>query len=234
MSFFSDLFNPTQKLDQAAQVQQAGLQSAQQQAMPWMQQGIDTLKQYYGNAATTLQNPLGTFTGGSNLYADLTGANGPEGQARAQAAFQTDPGYNFARDEALKATERTQGTGGFQGSGNVLTALQDRASGLASQQYGNWAARLQPFLGQTADLSKALAAVYGTEGGDLTSQQNSIANLLYGTQTGIANAGAAALTGGQSAINALGGQIIKTGGDLASKLLGYATGTPTPAKPAGP
>src|SRR5215471_19903442 len=189
MSLFSDLFNPSKKLDQAAQIQQQGLIQAQQQALPYYQQGVNTLQDYYGKAAGAIQGPLGgTTAGGAGLYADLTGANGPEGQARARALFQTDPGYQFARDEALQATQRQTGTGGFQGSGNVLTALQDRAAGLASQQYGNWAARLQPYLGQQTDLSKALAATYGAAGGDITSQNNAIANLLYGTQTGIANA----------------------------------------------
>ncbi len=235
MSLFSDLFNPTKKLDQAAQVQQQGLINAQQQALPYYQSGVDTLKNYYGQAAGAIQPALAGASGGAGLYGDLTGANGPEGQARARALFQTDPGYQFAMDQALQATQRQTGTGGFQGSGNVLTALQDRAAGLASQQYGNWAARLQPYLGQQTDLSKALASIYGTEGGDITSQQNAIGNLLYGTQTGIANAGAAALTGAQSAENALGGQIFKTAGDLGSKLLGYLTApTPTPPKPAGP
>ena len=224
MSLFSDLFNPSKKLDQAAQAQQAGIQQGLSQAQPLYQQGIGTLQDYYGRASGALTAPLGTATSGSNLYADVTGANGPEGQARARALFQTDPGYQFARDEALQATQRQTGTGGFQGSGNVLTALQDRAAGLASQQYGNWVGRLQPYLGQETDLSKALAAVYGTAGGDITSQQNALANLLYGSSTGIANAGAAALTGAQSAENALGGQVIKSGGDLLGKLLGYATG----------
>ena len=229
MSLFSDLFNPSKKLDQAAQSIQAGIQQGRSEAAPIYQQGQQTLKDYYGQATGAIQGTLGGFQGGANLYADLTGANGPEGQARARALFQTDPGYQFARDEALQATQRQTGTGGFQGSGNVLTALQDRAAGLASQQYGNWASRLQPYIGATGDLTKALAATYGAAGGDITTQGNALANLYYGADTGIANAGAAALTGAQSATNALGGQIIKIGGDLAGKLLGYATGQP--AKP---
>jgi len=48
--------------------------------------------------------------------------------------FQGDPSYQFARDEGLRATERTMSK--QRGSGNALAALQQRASGLASQNYG--------------------------------------------------------------------------------------------------
>src|SRR5499427_3093547 len=229
MGFFSDLFGTGGAATDAANQKIAGLNLGYQQASDFFGQGRGALT----TGATAAQNVLNPIVGqtgaGAGLYADLTGANGPEGQARARAAFQTDPGYQFTRDEALQATQRATGTGGMQGSGNVLTALQDRAAGLASQQYGNWASRLAPYIGATGDLTKALAATYGAAGGDITTQGNALANLYYGADTGIANAGAAALTGAQSATNALGGQIIKIGGDLAGKLLGYATGQP--AKP---
>lgn len=45
------------------------------------------------------------------------------------------PGFQFARDEALQAVERSGAARGGLVSGNVLTALQDRASGLASQNF---------------------------------------------------------------------------------------------------
>src|SRR5215831_6394576 len=231
MSLFSDLFNPSKKFDQAAQNIQAGIAQGRSEAVPIYQQGQQTLKDYYGNAIDTLSTPSAATTGaitsstaGANLYADLTGANGPEGQARARALFQTDPGYDFAREQALQATQRATGTGGFQGSGNVLTALEDRASGLAAQQYGNWAQRLQPYLQQQTSLAQldeqrrqALAGVYGAAGGDITSQGNALANLLYGSDTGAANATAAALMGSQNATNKLGGGLL----NLTAALLGY-------------
>jgi hypothetical protein len=220
MSLFSDLFNPQRKFDQAAQNIQAGIQQGETQALPYMQGGIDTLKQYYGQAAAPYQQVFGSASAGANLYGDLTGANGPEGQARARAAFQTDPGYQFALNQALQATQRAQGTGGWQGSGNVLSALEDRASGLAQQQYGQWAQRLAPYLGQQSQAASGLAGVYTGEGQDVTSQNNAIANLLYGSATGQGNAGAAALTGAQSAENQLGGGIM----NLAAKLLGFSKG----------
>ena len=139
MSFFSDLFNPSKKYDQAAQAIQTGIQQGRSEAQPLYTQGISDLKNYYGQGVGALNIPFQGANAGAGLYGDLTGANGPEGQARARAAFQTDPGYQFARDQALQATDRASGTGGMQYSGNVLSALEDRASGLAQQQYGQWA-----------------------------------------------------------------------------------------------
>ena len=51
-------------------------------------------------------------------------------------ALLNDPGYQFTRDQALQGTQRAQNAGGNAVSGNVLTALQDRAGGV-SAQYGD-------------------------------------------------------------------------------------------------
>jgi hypothetical protein len=220
MSLFTDIFNPQRKFDQAAQQIQAGIQQGQQQALPYMQGGIEALDKYYSQAAAPETQVFGSASAGANLYGDLTGANGPEGQARARAAFQTDPGYQFALNQALQATQRSTGTGGFQDSGNVLNELAKTGAGYASQQYGQWAARLAPYLGQQSQAANTLADLYRSQGQDLTSQNNSIANLLYGGATGQANAGAAALMGTQNAENVLGGGIM----NLASKLLGFSKG----------
>lgn len=50
---------------------------------------------------------------------------------------EQDPGFAFVRDEALQAATRKLNQGGFQDSGNILTALQDRAAGLASADAQN-------------------------------------------------------------------------------------------------
>jgi len=46
------------------------------------------------------------------------------------------PGFQFARDEALQATERSAAGRSGAVSGNVLAALQNRAGGVASQFFG--------------------------------------------------------------------------------------------------
>ncbi len=50
--------------------------------------------------------------------------------------LQNLPGFQFTRDEALQATERSAAGRSGAISGNVLAALQDRAGGIASQFFG--------------------------------------------------------------------------------------------------
>ena len=222
MGFFQDLFGTSGDASKAANAKIAGLNAAQAYADPLYAQARGDITQGYG-AAQDVLSPLNAIgQGGAGAYADITGAAGQAGQDRARALFQTDPGYQFARDEALKATERQQGTGGYQGSGNVLTALQNRASGLAQQQYGNYVNRLAPFLGYSLGAGGALAGADIGQGtataGNLVNQ----ANLGYGTQAGIGSATAGGILGDAQARSAGIGNAIKLG----TTLLGYAVGGP--------
>lgn len=62
-----------------------------------------------------------------NKLADiLTGANG---------GYQASPGYKFALDQGLQATQRSNSA--MRNSGNTLAALTRYGSGLAAQDYGN-------------------------------------------------------------------------------------------------
>ena len=67
-----------------------------------------------------------------------TGAALPEygDRGRFQFNMEADPGYQFARDEAIKATNRSAAAGGRFGSGNRLAEIADRVTGVASQ-YAN-------------------------------------------------------------------------------------------------
>src|SRR5262245_15276814 len=104
MGFFSDLFGGG--YEDAAQKKAQGLQLGYSQATDLYGQGRAALNEYYGKAAQPFQTVFEQAGPGAQLYADVTGAGGTAGQDRARALFQTDPGYQFARDEALKATER--------------------------------------------------------------------------------------------------------------------------------
>lgn len=56
----------------------------------------------------------------------LTGSNG---------GYQASPGYKFALDQGLQATQRSNSA--MRGSGNALAELMKYGTGLASQDYGN-------------------------------------------------------------------------------------------------
>lgn len=57
-------------------------------------------------------------------------------QSQTEALRET-PGYEFAFDEAMRGVDRGAAAQGQFLSGNRLKALQDRATGLADQTYGN-------------------------------------------------------------------------------------------------
>ena len=56
--------------------------------------------------------------------------------------FREDPGYQFRFSEGMRATERGMAAKGYNQSGNVQAALQERGQGLASQEYNNILTRL--------------------------------------------------------------------------------------------
>ena len=61
-------------------------------------------------------------------------------------SFSGTPGYQFARDQGLQATER--GMSSQRGSGNILAALLDRGTGMANQNYNDYAKLLGGLSGQ--------------------------------------------------------------------------------------
>lgn len=224
MGFFQDLFGDTaaKAATDAAQQKIAGLNAAQAYADPQYDAARGAISSGYGGAINTFTPGYNLGVSGAGAYGDITGANGVAGQDRARALFQTDPGYQFARDEALQATQRATGTGGFQDSGNVLTALQDRASGLAQQQYGQYVQRLAPFLGYALGTSQQLGGAQTGQGTAQAGLDVSQGQLGYGTQAGIGSAEAAGTLGAAQARTAAAGNIA----NLGTKLLGYALGGP--------
>jgi hypothetical protein len=115
-----------------------------------LNQAIDQFSPYNqtGQAAnTTLANALGL--------------NGAAGNTAAQGAFQANPGYQFNLDQQLQATNRGAAAGGMLASGNLLTALQDRSSQVANQEYGGWLDRLAQQSGQGLQAASGAASGYG-------------------------------------------------------------------------
>lgn len=52
--------------------------------------------------------------------------------------FETSPGYNFRLQQGLDAVGTNSAVSGLMRSGGAMKALNDYASGMASQEYGNW------------------------------------------------------------------------------------------------
>jgi hypothetical protein len=124
--------------------------------------------------------PLGDlsqkFGAGATLYGDALGINGPEGAARAKAAFQTGPGYQFAMDQGVDAVTRAANARGALGSGNTSVDLLKFGQGLADQTYDKWMGNLSPYN------QLQLSATQGAAAGDAGTRQ-----AVAGIDTGAGN-----------------------------------------------
>lgn len=123
--------------DHAAELQNQQYMQTREDFAPWRNAG---------GAAVTRQ-------------ADLMGLNGLDPQNNAFSQFREDPGYKYTVDQAIQGVDRSAAARGLLTSGATIKAIQDRASNLADQQYGNWFNRLASIAGtgQTATGSTASA-----------------------------------------------------------------------------
>jgi len=74
----------------------------------------------------------------ANMSANALGLNGPGGNAAAEAAFRTGPGYQFRLEQGLDAINRNANAAGMGASGNMLREAQQFGQGLADQEYNSW------------------------------------------------------------------------------------------------
>lgn len=155
------------------------------QALNYLNQGV-TGAQGALQGASAAYSPLTAlaqkYGGGTSLYMDALGANGPEGAARAKAAFEPSGAYNFTMDQGIEALTRAANArgGGAGFGGNTDRDAQNYAAGLASKEYGGWLDRLgglvSPELAATSGAATGRANVAGRE-----------ADLLYGAGGARAN-----------------------------------------------
>jgi len=79
---------------------------------------------------------------GGNVYEFPSGSRLPQGGRF--GAFETSPGYQFNFDETLRGASAAASAGGYLGSGRAAKEAAQYASGLASNEYGNYFNRLAP------------------------------------------------------------------------------------------
>ncbi len=177
--------------ENAAAAKKAALERGYQQYTDLANQGrgaIDTNSAAAVAPSTGLQP---TANAGYQLYGDVTGAGGAAGQDRARALFQTDPGYQFSRDEALNAATRASvARGGAEG--NNIYGNMDLASNMASKQYGDWVSRIAPWLGQGQQTAAGIAGVRQGQGNATAASYGQQGQAAMGTQAGVGEADYAA------------------------------------------
>lgn len=180
---------------QASEEQTAALQSMYNNNVSLMRPTYDNGQQ----AQTRLNSLLG-----------LPGGDGSDPQATLAAT----PGYQFALNQSLAATNANAYAAGLGNSGAALKALQDRAAGLASNNYNTYVNQL----GSVAD--RGVTAMNGlvSQGNYTTGAENAV------TQANANSQSANAVYQGQNLAN-----VIKGISDSAGKAFGSSYGSSTPA-----
>lgn len=188
--------------------------------------GRDALTTNYGNANSLYTGLMGSTGAGATAYGDATGANGPDGYARAQTNFKTDPSYGFQMDEGLQALQRTHAASGNLASGNADADTLKFSQGLADQSYGNYVSRLAPYLGANSAAVTGAASNDAHLGNALAGNYTALGNAANATASGVGATNAAATMNNYNVgANELGA--ITAGGKLAAGLFGGFGGDPS-------
>jgi hypothetical protein len=134
----------------------------------------------------------------------LLGLSGQEAQQEALGAFAESPGQRFIRERQERALLRNTSAIGGLGGGNIRTALQEQAAGIASTQLGEFQNRLAGLSGTGQTATTNLAQL-----GAQSQQQQA----LLGQQAAAARA--SGILGKTQAEAQATGQILQLGGQIA-------------------
>lgn len=112
-------------------------------------QGGYNALQSAGNAQAANYQPfLQTGQQANTAIANLQGLNGQDAANAAAQNWQNTPGYQFALNQGINATDASAAARGMLMSGNNQQAVQQYGSGLAGQYYNNYLQNLQQQAGQ--------------------------------------------------------------------------------------
>lgn len=127
----------------------------------------------YGQLTQTSRADAGVAARRSDPYSAYRAGSAQQlsGIMSGEIDFKTDPGYQFRMDEATKETERAASARGFNRSGNVMAAVNQRAQDVASSEYSNIINRLTGLAGATPQNAIAGGQNYGNMMGNVYGAQ---------------------------------------------------------------
>lgn len=228
MSLFSDLFSSKPAEDAAAK-KIAGINAGMDAASSALDKGQASADALYSKAYTPFETLYSKFGKSVDTYGDATGANGPEGLARAKAAFTSMPGYTEGINMALDQNDRRAAARGILASGNTIADTTKLATDYASQKYSDFISSLLPGLSGAQTAAAGGAGVLTSNAAADLGVAGQKANYGYTGNVGIGNANAdaemAKYGASQNFWNTLMG-----GANLALKASGIGGFAPTPAK----
>lgn len=116
-----------------------------------------TQREFYNQTRADLQPYNEQGTKAYSTLNDLLGVTSGGDSAAIQKTLEGLPGYQFTRDQGLKATQSGYAARGLADSGGALKGAANYTTGLANSQYGTYVNQLQA----SANLGESAAAKTG-------------------------------------------------------------------------
>ncbi len=214
----------------AAEVKAAGQRQGYADLSSLYGQGREALGSAYDQAQQPLQTVFGESAGGSQAYADASGANGPEGLARARDAYMSGQLGTNAKSQVGFGIDALTRAGAAKGiaTGNTLRDAEDYGQKVYGQGYGQYTAGLSPYLGMRSGAAGGLASLGARRGDALAGSFEGQGVGAYKAATGEADARAAGEMADYNASGNLWGALLQGGklglGAYGSGMLGSPGG----------
>lgn len=152
--------------------------------------------------------------GGNPLTAPLTAKFNPT-----MAQLEATPGYQFARDQGLRAMTNQMSANGLTGSGQMMGNLGQYATGLASQTYQQ---QFNNYWQQNQNIYDMLSGMSTLGANAAAGQATNASNFSHGMSDMITGAGQALAAGQMGSANAWAGGLSGAGSSLGNAGLMYA------------
>jgi len=135
------------------------------EASKYLTEGTEKASQYFNTATGRWEPLVATAKSGYDAAADASGANGPEGLARARAAYESSGAYGTGLTRSNDEIQRRMASMGLSASSNNLQAVSDNTADLMQKGYFTYANNLMPWLQQANTVAGAQSGIDVGQGG---------------------------------------------------------------------
>lgn len=188
----------------AANKASSAQKDAADKAAAAQQQALEFQKANYEKSSANLSPFIQSGQGANNLLSSFYGINGdPALGENALAAFARSPDYQFALREGIGALDNSAASKGSLLSGNQLRAVTEYGSGLATQNLGNYLARLSGMSGQGIQAGGILGNIGTGAGNSVGTTSANLGNAYMASGTADASGYLGTAKGINSGLNSL-------------------------------
>jgi hypothetical protein len=208
-------------------------------------EGLAALAEGAGIARSDISGAMDRIRAGYDPYtsagsdaarreAALSGALGPEEQQAAIDAYMESPGQKYLREQMERSLLRNTAAIGGLGGGNVRTALQEQAMGIASTQQQQYLENLRSIAMRGQEATGTVAGYESSAANNLASIANALGinssqliRMSQGELAALAERTGVRLADIQSAVGAAQAQLAKDAGTDLASVAGSMTGDVT-------